>query len=415
MADSGGLPRLRQIDGFPVDMNGRQMFCLRDPDGYSTDPVVLSPEAFYLASLLDGSHDVRDIQTACMQRFGQLVYSETVEDVIAALDKAYLLENDRFATRCVEVLEEFGKQTVRPAGHAGQSYPAEPDELREKLDSFFVADDGPGVPGEPGQKPVACAAVAPHIDLDRGGVCYAHAYKELIERCPAETFIVFGTCHTEMDQPFAFTKKDFGTPFGTVETDRTVVERVTESIGSELFDDEIVHRSEHTIEFQAVFVRYAFGERRPVRIVPVLCGTYPGLIEGPEDSPQSRLAHRTLDALKETVNDMGDRAAVIASADLSHVGPRFGDRQPVSSGTLALIKSADLQTIETVESADPAAFLRDVRLDRNSRHICGVPPIHALMSVIPSSRGRLLRYDQWPDPDATVTFASAVFDRLESG
>ena len=91
MTDSDGLPLLRHVDVFPIDMDDRQMICLRDPDGYSAEPVLLSPEAFYLASLLDGSHDVRDIQAACMQKFGQLVYSETVEDVITALDEAYML------------------------------------------------------------------------------------------------------------------------------------------------------------------------------------------------------------------------------------------------------------------------------------------------------------------------------------
>jgi len=413
MTGSDDLPRLRQVDAFPVDVDGRQMYCLRDPDGYAPEPVVLSPDAFYLASLLDGEHELRDLQAACMHKFGQLVYSETIKGVIDTLDEAYLLENDRFAQRCVEVIEEFGRQSVRPASHVGQSYPEDPDELRAKLDSFFVAENGPGMPGEPWQTPAVCAAVAPHIDLDRGGICYAHAYKALIERCPAETFIVIGTCHTDMDQPFALTRKDFATPFGTVQTNQHVVDRLVDNVGHELFDDEIVHRAEHTVEFHAVLIQYAFGERRSVRIVPILCGTYPGLLDGPDDSPQSVLAHRTVAALRDIVRDMGDCAAVIASADLSHVGPRFGDLRPVSSSTLAGLKAADLTTLETVEKVDSAAFLADVRRDRNSRHICGVPPIHALLSVVPPCRGRLLRYDQWPDPNATVTFASLVFDRID--
>ena len=161
-----------------------------------------------------------------------------------------------------------------------------------------------------------------------------------------------------------------------------------------------------------MFLQYAFGDRRPVQIVPILCGTYPGLLDGDEHAPETALAHRTLEALKDVLRDMGDCLAVIASADLSHVGPRFGDPQRVSAPTLAALKAADLTTLETVEKVDSAAFLADVRRDRNSRHICGIPPIHALLSVVPPSRGRLLRYDQWPDPNAAVTFASLVFDRI---
>jgi len=411
MRDSEELPCLRHVDGFPIDMDGRQMICLRDPEGYAGDPVVLTGEAFFIASLLDGQHDVRDIQAACFKRFSQLVYTETIEQLIDTLDKAYLLENDRFAERCVSVLEEFRRQPVRPASHAGQSYPVDPAELRSQLDSFFIADDGPGMPGEPGRKPCVCAAIAPHIDLERGGVCYAYAYKELIERCPAETFIVFGTCHPIIDQPFALTKKDFATPLGDLATDGDLVDRIADSVGSELFDNELAHRSEHTIEFQALFIQHAFGGRRPVRIVPVLCGTYPGLVDDTEDSPQAVLAQHTLDTISQIIRDMGDAVAVIASADLSHVGPRFGDQQPVSQFTLASLKSTDLVTLKTVEAADTDPFMADVKRDGNRRHICGIPPIHALLSVVPRCEGRLLRYDQWPDPNATVTFASVVFDR----
>jgi len=413
MCSSDRMPLLRQVDGFPIEIDGRRMFCLRDPEGFATRPVVLTPEAFVLATLLDGEHSTRDLQVECMQRFNRLVYTDTIEGMINTLDEAYLLENDRFAARCAAVLDEFGAQRVRRPTHAGDGYPEDRDELRARLDGYFVAENGPGTAGPPGQDPCACAVVAPHIDLDRGGICYAFAYKELIERCPAETFIVLGTCHTDMDRPFALTRKDFGTPFGDLPTDQDAVDRLVDAVGPDLFDDEIVHRAEHTIEFQTLFIQHAFAGRRTVRIVPVLCGTYPGLVDGPGDSPQSTMAHRTIEALGEIVRDMGDRAAVIASADLSHVGPRFGDAGRVSQTTLVSLKSADLRTLETVETVDPAAFLDDVRRDGNRRHICGIPPIHALLAIVPPCRCRLLRYDQWPDPDATVTFASMVFDRVD--
>jgi hypothetical protein len=37
-------------------------------------------------------------------------------------------------------------------------------------------------------------------------------------------------------------------------------------------EEEFLHRNEHSIELQAVFLRHVFGASRPARIVPVLCG-----------------------------------------------------------------------------------------------------------------------------------------------
>ena len=48
-------PKLRPVEAFPVEIEGRQMIGLRDPLGISPEVLFLSPEAFFLANLMDGT------------------------------------------------------------------------------------------------------------------------------------------------------------------------------------------------------------------------------------------------------------------------------------------------------------------------------------------------------------------------
>jgi len=102
--------------------------------------------------------------------------------------------------------------------------------------------------------------------------------------------------------------------------------------------------------------------------------------------------------------------ALIAGADLAHVGPRFGDPEPVSPAELARLGGEDRAMLEAVEAGDAEAFFDRVARDGDRRRICGLSPIYALLRALGGTRGTLRRYAQWPDPEGVVTFASVVFD-----
>ncbi|OLB26937.1 MAG: AmmeMemoRadiSam system protein B, partial [Nitrospirae bacterium 13_2_20CM_2_63_8] len=70
---------------------------------------------------------------------------------------------------------------------------------------------------------------------------------------------------------FACTDKDFETPLGLVRTDREFLRLFRAHGGEVFFQDELAHRKDHAIEFQAVFLQYVLGAAKPVTIVPVLC------------------------------------------------------------------------------------------------------------------------------------------------
>jgi AmmeMemoRadiSam system protein B len=214
-----------------------------------------------------------------------------------------------------------------------------------------------------------------------------------------------------MRDPFALTRKDSVTPLGPAVVDRGFVEAVASRVGQDYLASELAHRGEHSIEFQAVFLRYLYAGRRDFTIVPILASfAHEALARGhgPEDDPR---VPRFLEAVGEAIAASRRRVVVIAGADLAHVGPRFGDAHPVSSDDLRRIEREDREMLGAVEAGDARAFFDAVARDGDRRRICGYSPIYATLRVLGGGRGRLHRYGQWPDPQGVVTFAGVTFER----
>jgi AmmeMemoRadiSam system protein B len=115
--------------------------------------------------------------------------------------------------------------------------------------------------------------------------------------------------------------------------------------------------------------------------------------------------------MKETISASGKKVCLMASVDLSHIGPQFGDDRPVAVGDLHDIRHADLRTLKPAEALDKEGFWEDVALDENRRNICGLSAIYTFLSIMEASEGKLLKYAQWRDEQGLgcVTFASMVF------
>jgi AmmeMemoRadiSam system protein B len=276
------------------------------------------------------------------------------------------------------------------------------------MDGYFTLEGGPGrIDGFSGGG--VSGLIAPHIDFHRGGPAYAWAYRDLAERGEADLFVIFGTCHAGMADPFALTRKDYDTPLGPARTDVDFVDALARRAHQDCFGSELAHRSEHSIEFQAVFLQYLYAGRRDIRIVPVLTSfVHEALARGrrPEDD---RRVRGFLDALAETAAARQRRVTFIAGADLAHMGPRFGDPAPVSPAELEVIDREDRALLDTVEAGDAEAFYESVRRDNDRRRTCGLSPIYTLLRALDGARGTLRRYGQWPDPQGVVSFASVVF------
>jgi AmmeMemoRadiSam system protein B len=394
-------------------VQGKQIFCLRDPMHYTDAIVSVPPQTAAILDLFDGRHSLLDIQEAFARRFGTLLFREQLLQVVQSLDECLFLESPRFASHRETIEEEYRRMAVRPARLAGSGYASDPAALRRDLDGYFAAEDGPqGIAPSPAAGRIA-GLIVPHIDFARGGVCYAWGYREVAGAMPVDRWIVLGTVHVPIERPFALTAKDFATPLGPAEVDHAFLEALLRRVGRAYLDDEFAHRGEHSIEFQGVFLRHVTPDGRPVRIVPILCGSFHSFVQEHRAPQEGGEVETFLAALRETLKELGGRTVVIASADLAHVGPQFGDPRPLTPGQLREVEAADRHMLRSAEAGDASGVFQAVAGDGDRRHICGLPPIYAMLRVLDGHQGRLIRYGQWPDPNGTVTFAALALYRPE--
>ncbi len=406
-------PKLRPVEAFPVDVSGKQGIGLRDPSNLTDKIVVVPPHVFEIIRLFDGQHSILDIQTIYARQYGKILFREQIEGIIGKLDEGMLLESDGFRRLLRDLEDEFRRSDLRKAAFAGKGYASDPEELQQQLDAFFVSDNGPGrspgVESRDVQKDCMKGAVLPHIDLGRGGPCFAWGYSEIEKSSSARCFIVLGTSHGETDGFYTLTRKDFETPFGVLRTDREIVAAIEKDCGDRLFKSEFAHKTEHSIEFQAVFLHHLYDGRRDISIVPILCSSFHKMINNGTSPYSVQEVSDFVEVLRGVVKGKGRDVFVLASADMSHVGPRFGDPLPLTAQHLQEVAREDINMIGFLENVDAEGFFFDVQRDGDRRRICGLAPIYTLLKVIDASRGKLLKYEQWPDPMGTVSFASVGF------
>jgi MEMO1 family protein len=398
-----GNPRLRAVEAFPVEHEGQRCIALRDPAGFTDQIAVLPGPLLDLVSLFDGEHPVEAIREILRRRHGEAPSVEQIGALVDRLDDAGFLDSERFRARRRATDDAFRQSPVRPAAHAGGAYAGEAAALREQIAGFFALDRSDKRAG------TLSALIAPHIDFHRGGPTYGSAYQEVLDRSDADLYVILGTCHAGMSDPFAVTLKPYDTPLGPVGVDRDFYEALAGRAGQDLLASEPAHRAEHSIEFQAVMLQSLLGGRRPFTILPVLASyLHEAVWAGTEPEADPRVP-RFLDALREAVAASSRRVCLVAGVDLAHVGPRFGDPDPNTEASLEIVEREDRAMLESVVAGDARGFFARVAADRDARRICGLSPIYSLLRVLPEAPGRLLEYRQWPDPEGAVTFCAVSF------
>ncbi len=406
-------PPLRNIEAFPIHHQGQTLICLHDPLGYVPTEITLSPAAFFIAACLDGNHTLRDIQLEFAREFqGALIPSEEIESIVNFLDEHGFLLNDRFQEIKSKIEKEFLQQKVRMPYHAGQSYSSARHELGAYLGSLFTREGGPGpLPAEQESPSVDIVGlIAPHIDFNRGALGYAYAYYKLYQSAKPNTVIIFGVSHNGGDTPYIMTRKHFSTPLGTLLTNQEYIDYVANRVSFDPFQSEIMHRMEHSIEFQVLMLNYLFGT--DVKIVPILCGPIDEEnVSSPIEIPYVK---EFIDATTEYINESEERILVLSGADLAHVGRRFGDSFSITPTICENIRQRDYEDLQFAMEVAPEKFYSSVNKDFNKRRVCGLFSIYSLLKIIEGTakKGELLYYGQAPDPiGGIVSFASLAFYR----
>ena len=405
-------PKIRAVEVFPVEQQNQTLICLRDPSGLAPEPVALGIGAYFIVTLFDGRKSLTDIQAAFAERFNEILTREKLDELIDALDRAYFLESAAFRERALRVREEFLATPERPAALAGLCYEKDPGKLRLELAAFFDPPEGPGRVPMARKSTSLAGLIAPHIDPRRGAAAYAHAYLELMAHEPPELVVILGTSHYGAGpELFSATRKNYATPFGAIQTDTAFIDRLAARYQGDLFADEILHRGEHSIEFQALFLAYALGTRG-FQVVPILVSSFHEMVGSGITPVRDPRVASFVAALKAALEGERRRVLILAGVDFAHVGKKFGDAFAADASVAERIQREDLGLIEQIKRGDPDGFFTDVVKDRDARRICGLSPMYTQLELLRGHSARLLKYGiaMEPQTESAVSFASLAID-----
>lgn len=285
-------------------------------------------------------------------------------------------------------------------GVAGTFHPADPDRLRQAIEGCFDHELGPGgMPETADDGPRRLAGlVVPHAGYRYSGPVAAHAYAALAADGAPGTIVVVGPDHRGRGPSVASTDT-LETPLGRPPIDGAFLE----ALGRLAEPAPPVHAREHSVLVQVPFLQLLAPD---ARLVPLVM------------ADQSEGTARKLgEQLAATAKEMDRDLLVVASTDLSHVGPQYGQRPPDGRSAHGFASARDARVLEAIEALDAAGMYRRIREDRIN--VCGYGAVGALLSHLEATAAEpeatrlayATTHDVEPDRGLAVGYAAVRFDR----
>ncbi|MCA9865503.1 MAG: AmmeMemoRadiSam system protein B [Anaerolineales bacterium] len=377
------------------------MWLLRDPWQLSKRQLIFPQALAQMLPLCDGTRTPEMIQHELSHQLGINMPFSVVDDALGELDRAFLLHNDRFESERERHLQAYRAQVYRPPALAGLGYPAEPSELT----TLFQGYANGTAPGESDQWR---GIVSPHIDYQRGGPVYGRVWRAAAPSVlEADLVLIFGTDHNGRSASLTLTRQPYATPYGVLPTDLDLIDQLAAAIGEEAaYREELNHRNEHSVELSAVWLHHVFHQagQLPCPMIPILVGSFHHFVTSgthPQDSPTYR---RFLDALCRAT--AGRRILTIASVDLAHVGPAFGDTFDMDVQRRTRLRREDEKLMEALTDGNAPEFYRQIAQIDDRNRICGFAPLYLMLRYLESSAGVQIAYAQCPADQSDTSLVS---------
>ena len=398
----------KDLDLFPVQSADRTLIVIKDKLGLVEQDRAISPELYKVMIMLDGANSLRDVQIELMRhQGGRLVSMEEVEELVKQLDNSFLLDSPRYRDAKRKIVDRFTAQRIRSCSLAGLSYPERKEDLRRRLEEILNTQALTETP-----QGKITALVAPHIDLEAGKRVYSSAYQTLRHGAAVKRVIVLGVGHSLSEGMFSLTTKTFETPLGRVETDVEMVRELMKAGGDILSADDFVHRDEHSIEFQVIFLQHILGGSSFV-LVPVLCGSVLASLPLYTREAYRSKGGRFLQVLADAAKD--DETILVAGVDFSHVGQKFGHDMPASLMVNESEKH-DRALLHFLCDGNANGFWGESIKVEDKFNVCGFSALACLLEVLPGGHGKLLAYETYREEPtkSAVSFAAVIFTESSS-
>ncbi len=435
-APNQNCPKLRKVRGFPFPIqtpDGKQqvLLGLADAQQISEKMVVTQPAFQTVLPLMDGSRDVDQI----VAEVGRGLQRPILEQLVAQLDDAGLIEGPVHQRLLAEMRANFDKSDHLPPGSTVQvadvlvmqelgkdatdEQKAEhgPAKLREMLDKWI--DAALKDVQNPAFDTLPRAIVAPHLDYPRGWYNYAQVYGRMRVVDRPDRVIILGTNHFGQSTGVCGCDKGFASPLGVCQADEELIRKVRARLGGQadaLFANRYDHENEHSIELHIPWIQHVLGADDSGAYPKVFAALVhdPVVNNGQSYDGQGVDLDTFVEALKGAIGEVGGTTLVVSSADLSHVGPAFGDQQALAGedgpGAEFRAKTAshDKEMLQTFAEKRYEDLVGSMAWQQNPTRWCSIGNMVAAARVADPERIELLNYAAAMDPQGTTFVSSAA-------
>jgi MEMO1 family protein len=430
-------PKLRPVRVFPAEIQGNTLMGIADARQISPKVVVTHPAAQFVLPLLDGNHALDDV----VKTAGRGLTLDILKQLIAQLDDAGLIAGPTADAMLARVRAEFDSQEVLPPGGTAQvadalamqeagsqeAFNAMPLEERDALGAKKLAemlDEWMNMAlkdaASPSLDSLPKAIVAPHLDYPRGWINYGSVYGRMRVVDRPDRVVVLGTNHFGESTGVCGCDKGYESPLGTCELDKDLVATLRRKLGDDnanrLFANRFDHEREHSIELQVPWIQHVFGRDTSGKF-PLIFGAlvHDPTVNNGESYDGNGLAFEPfVAALRETLATLPGKTLIISSADMSHVGPAFGDNvQLVGEGDEVAqnrnnVFRSDRDMITMLIDRKPDELIAAMSWQGNPTRWCSVGNLVATMKIVNPEKVELLNFSGAMDEQGQALVTSAA-------
>ncbi len=250
---------------------------------------------------------------------------------------------------------------------------------RTQLEEWLTASEDPELSFEP------IGLFAPRMDYTTTAEVYAGLYHAILGKS-FDRVLVLDHCQIGFGDGVVGTPLGLQSPLGRLDADADFISSLSDRLGGGFLADELDHVAAHGIEMQVPWIQRCLGNPK---IVGVLV---PDPLAPFEDDGERVSLAAFVEATRAAMSACGGSTLVIATGDLSHVGPQFGEPRAIDDQRLAEADRADRELLAAFSKGDADAFVSAVKWNANTSRWTGVGPMAAMLGILQPGVVELIDY-----------------------
>lgn len=279
---------------------------------------------------------------------------------------------------------------------------------------------GPGDAANPSFDALPLGVVVPGNDYARSWINYAAVWGRLRVVDRPDRVVILGANHFGSATGVCGCDKGFQTPLGACTLDEGFMHALDSKLGeanaAKLYEHRFDHEREHSVEMQIPWIQHCLGAREDGSFVPV----YGVLVHDPvrnsgESYDGAGLALEPfVEAMKGAIADSPGSTLLVASADLSHVGPMFGDKQalagdsPEAAEARNQVARQDQELLKHLVEGRPEDLISSLAWSQNASRWASTGALVAMSKILDARPMQVLNYAASLDPQGSAMLTNAA-------